>query len=66
MLVVAPNSQDLFDVQQALYVFAGHRGPFGQFALNVVRAGLKGVMTMMLSEELSRRLQINDDASVGA
>lgn len=51
VLSVTRNPQDLWDVQQALYVFVGHRGPFGQFALNVVRAGLKGVMTIALSEE---------------
>lgn len=40
--------QDLWDVQQALYVFAGHRGPFGQLFLNIARAALKAAISLLL------------------
>jgi len=42
--------QDLWDIKQALYVFGGHRGPFGQLLLNIIRGGLKGVITLLLCE----------------
>lgn len=42
--------QDLWDVKRSLYAAVGHRGPAGQFLLNVVRAALKGVLTFILCE----------------
>lgn len=43
--------QDLWDIKQSAYVFAGHRGPFGQLALNIIRGALKAVITLLLGEE---------------
>ncbi|CAM9463390.1 unnamed protein product, partial [Hapterophycus canaliculatus] len=41
--------RDLWDIKQAAYVFAGHRGPFGQLALNIVRGAVKAVITLLLA-----------------
>lgn len=35
-------------MQQALYVFAGHRGPFGQLFLNILRAAIKAAFILCL------------------
>ncbi|CBJ30457.1 1,3-beta-glucan synthase, family GT48 [Ectocarpus siliculosus] len=40
--------RDLWDIKQAAYVFGGHRGPFGQLLLNILRGGLKAVITLLL------------------
>lgn len=50
MLMCEPFLQDLWDIKQAAYVFGGHRGPFGQLALNIARGGLKAVITLLLGE----------------
>ncbi|CAM9689894.1 unnamed protein product, partial [Ectocarpus fasciculatus] len=40
--------RDLWDIKQAAYVFGGHRGPFGQLFLNILRGALKAVITLLL------------------
>eukprot|EP00903_Cladosiphon_okamuranus_P007590 g7363.t1 len=40
--------RDLWDIKQAAYVVGGHRGPFGQLALNIARGGLKAVICLLL------------------
>ena len=52
MLMCEPFLQDLWDIKQAAYVFGGHRGPFGQLALNIARGGLKAVITLLLGENI--------------